>query len=73
MKVTLLLLACLVGVSYAQRYIWPMPYAPRAHLLPLFYADGKPAHFENLPQVQVSRDKGGNAVHIVVHLSRHQY
>ena len=41
--VIFLLASCLVGVSYQQRFIWSMPYAPRPHLTPLFYADGQPA------------------------------
>ncbi|XP_057378716.1 uncharacterized protein LOC130700751 [Daphnia carinata] len=53
MKLTLIFLTCFVGLSYQQRYVWPMPYAPRAHLMPLFYADGQPAaDVEILPEVK---------------------
>jgi len=37
------LASCLVGLSFQQRFIWSLPYAPRPHLTPLFYADGQPA------------------------------
>ena len=54
MKITLIFLACFVSLSYQQRYVWPMPYAPRAHLMPLFYSDGQPAaDIEILPEIKV--------------------
>ena len=43
MKLALIFLVSFVGLSWAERYIWPSPLAPRAHLMPLFYADGHPA------------------------------
>ena len=34
-----------------------MPYAPRAHLMPLFYSDGQPAaDIEVLPELKVRND-----------------
>ena len=34
-----------------------MPYAPRAHLMPLFYSDGQPAaDIEVLPEIKVRND-----------------
>jgi hypothetical protein len=34
-----------------------MPYAPRAHLMPLFYSDGQPAaDIEILPEIKVRND-----------------
>lgn len=54
MKLALFFLSCFVGFSYQERYIWPMPYAPRAHLMPLFYADGQPAEVETAPVIQVN-------------------
>ncbi|KAK4026942.1 hypothetical protein OUZ56_015963 [Daphnia magna] len=53
MKLALIFLTCFVSLSYQQRYVWPMPYAPRAHLMPLFYADGQPAaDVEILPEIK---------------------
>ncbi|XP_046450837.1 uncharacterized protein LOC124198836 [Daphnia pulex] len=53
MKLALIFLTCFVGLSYQQRYVWPMPYAPRAHLMPLFYSDGQPAaDIEALPEIK---------------------
>lgn len=46
MKFALIFLVSFVGLSAAERYIWPSPIAPRAHLMPLFYADGHPADNE---------------------------
>jgi len=43
LAIVFLLASCLVGLSYQQRFIWSMPYAPRPHLTPLFYSDGQPA------------------------------
>ncbi len=41
--VAVLFLALFVSHSNQERFIWPSPIAPRAHLMPLFYADGQPA------------------------------
>ena len=51
MKLVLLLLSGLVGVSYQDGYYaWPMPYTPRAHYQGLFYGNGQPA---NQPKHQI--------------------
>ena len=52
MKMILVLLFCLVGVTYQQRYIWPhQPTHAQAKYQPLFYANGVPAGYDILPQV----------------------
>ena len=65
MKLTLLLVTCLVGVSYQQRYIWHVPYGPRAHYTPLYYADGLPAGYD---LIEPSIDK----VYIIYMYNIHQ-
>ena len=52
MKLTLIVLTCLVGVSRPERYIWPEAGAfTPAEYLPLFYANGVPAGYDVVRQV----------------------
>lgn len=51
MKLVLLLLSCLVGVSYQDGYyVWPMPYTGRDQL---FYANGQSADYHKTNSLKV--------------------